>query len=121
MISKSLLKNKVIGDINYPKGYEKELQKVLKKIKLYPFWIPLFIQGIINKKSVGEGKVPYFFRNLRNYLTNNQVIYSIKAGYFSAILNDKNSLLLGEYHNKIQKICRECGEHTYSKICQKCI
>lgn len=119
MISKSLL-NKVIKEVNYPKGYEKELEKVLRKIKLYPLWIPLFLQGIINKKSVGESKSSYFFRDLRNKLTNNQAIYNVKDGRITAILDDNNAMLLNKYHNKLNKICKECGDPTYSKICQKC-
>jgi len=120
MISKNLL-NKVIKEVDCPKGYEKELEKVLREIKLYPFWVPSFLQGIINKKSIGEGKIPYFFRDLRNGLTNNQAIYDIRNGKVAAILDDKNAKLLYNYHNKIQKICKNCGEPTYSKICQKCI
>lgn len=113
--------HKVIGKVDYPKGYEKLLTETMNKIKLYPWYIPNKLAEYINKNSTEESKKGYFLKKLRNKLTDNQLIMTIKEGKVFAFLNSSNNEILDNYYLMKKSTCKVCGgQSNYSETCSKC-
>lgn len=100
-----------------PKTWLPFVERAIKNIEraMWPWWIPMFIKRWIHYQATGGSIVMIrnrFWHNVRQLLTNNQLITDIKEKY-------ADLRIYGYYGDKIEKIIEQ-AEKDCASTCESC-